>query len=237
VKRPPSLTVVMTMLAALLIHAQGPQSPVAIQPGPATTQLPKAALTQPTLRNGTPIKLKLDETLSSANARHGQKVEFDVLEEVKVAGVTVVPKGGLVCATVTEAEHKKSWGRCGKLTLSIDSVQLADGEKAPVLGKVGTHEVAEDGAVVVTILEFFVKAPLLPFIDGKEITLPRGFEVAAWVNGDMALDMTKFQPPTVPHVAGASSNVNIVVELEQQSQPVESQPKPVESRCAAQPQH
>ena len=54
---------------------------------------------------------------------------FEVLEEVKVNDVVVVPKGGVAWATVTVAESKKRMGRGGKLDMNIDSVRLVDGEK------------------------------------------------------------------------------------------------------------
>jgi hypothetical protein len=202
-----SLTVVMAMLTAPLAYAQDQPAPVAAQPKPTPTQLTKPAPTKPTLEDGTPVKLRLDETLSSANCHVGQTVEFDVLEEVKVGEVTVVPKGAVAWATVTEAEHKKSMGSGGKLNVNIDAVRLADGEKAALRavqgGKGGGHVGAMTGAIVATSIVFFPAAPLFLFIHGKDITIPKGTEVTAFVNGDVPLDMAKFQPATPAPAAAA----------------------------------
>ena len=204
-KRATSLTVVMAMLTAPLAYSQDQQAPAATQPKPVPTQVTTPAPTKPTLEDGTPVKLRLDETLSSSNAHVGQTVEFDVLEEVKVGEVTVVPKGGLAWATVTEAEHKKSMGRGGKLNVNIDSVRLADGEKAALRavqgGKGGGHVGAMTGAIVATSIVFFPAAPLFLFIHGKDITIPKGTEVTAFVNGDVPLDIAKFQPTPAPAAA------------------------------------
>lgn len=52
------------------------------------------------LEDGTPIKLRLTRNLSSADATTGDLVDFEVLEDVKVKDVIVVPRGGLALATI-----------------------------------------------------------------------------------------------------------------------------------------
>jgi hypothetical protein len=84
------------------------------------------------LEDGTPIKLRLTRNLSSADATTGDRVDFEVLEDIKVKDVIVVPRGGLALATVTEAQHKRRMARGGKLDVNIDDVRLTDGEKAPL---------------------------------------------------------------------------------------------------------
>lgn len=223
-KRATSVTVVMALLVGPLAQAQSSPSPTTSQAKPiTTTQVTKPAPTKPTLEDGTPIKLRLGETLSSANAHVGQTVEFEVLEEVKVGEVTVVPKAAVAWATVTEAEHKKSMGRGGKLNVNIDSVRLADGEKAALRavqgGKGGGHVGAMTGAIVATSIVFFPAAPLFLFIHGKDITIPKGTEVTAFVNGDVPLDMAKFQPPSATPAAGAMVVVADKTTLEITSSP------------------
>ena len=48
---------------------------------------------------------------------------------------------------------------------------------------------------------------------GKDITIPKGTEVTAFVQGDMKLDMAKFGvPPVGPAVAPANAMASITVE-------------------------
>jgi len=148
------------------------------------------------LEDGTPIKIRLTRNLSSADATTGDRVDFEVLEDVKVKDVIVVPRGGLALATITEAEHKRRMARGGKLNVNIDDVRLADGEKAPLRAvketQGGGHTGAMTGAIVATAIVFFPAAPFFLFMHGKDITIPKGTEITAYVNGDIPLDPKRF---------------------------------------------
>ena len=148
------------------------------------------------LLDGTPVKLRLSQSISSADAKVGQEVPFEVIEEVKVDDVVVLPKGATAIANVTEAEHKKSMGRAGKLNVAISYARLADNEKAALRAikeaKGGGHVGAMTGAIVATSIVFFPAAPLFLFVHGKDITIPQGTEITAFVDGDMHLDMSHF---------------------------------------------
>ena len=150
------------------------------------------------LEDGTPIKLRLTRNLSSADEKTGDRVDFEVLEEVRVKDLLIIPRGGIAWATVTEAQAKRRMARGGKLNVNIDDVRLNDGEKAPLRAvkeaKGGGHTGAMTGAIVGTAIVFFPAAPLFLFMHGKDITIPKGTEITAYVNGDIPLDPAKFQP-------------------------------------------
>lgn len=198
-----SLPLFVLVLSCSLIAAQEPQAPAT----PAPTVAPQAAsagLPPPhTVLDGTPVKLRLSQSISSAEAKVGQEVPFEVVEDVKVDDVVVLSKGAVAIANVTEAEHKKSMGRAGKLNVSISYARLTDNEKIALRAvkeaKGGGHVGAMTGAIVATSIVFFPAAPLFLFIHGKDITIPQGTEIAAFVDGDMHLEMARFggAPPTV----------------------------------------
>src|SRR5712691_9188305 len=204
-------------LSALLVcpnfaqsPAQSPQETKAQQ----TPQKPEAPpLKQPLafgLEDGTPIKLRLTRNLSSADATTGDRADFEVLEDVKVKDVIVIPRGGIAWATITEAQHKRRMARGGKLNVNIDDVRLTDGEKVPLRAvketKGGGHTGAMTGAIIGTAIVFFPAAPLFLFMHGKDITIPKGTEITAYINGDIPLDPKKFQTETaVKPEAGATT--------------------------------
>jgi len=177
---------------------------------------PRAAVPN-TLLDGTAVKLRLAENLTSATAKTGDQVPFEVTEEVDVDGVPVIAKGGQALATVTDASPKKSMGRGGKLDVNVDSVRMIDGEKAQLRAvqdnKGGGHVGAMTGAMVATSIVFFPAAPLFLFVHGKDIVIPQGTEVTAFVQGDMKLDMAKFAPaPPVGAVVATASASALTIE-------------------------
>ncbi len=159
--------------------------------------------------DGTAIKLRLSENISSETTKTGDQIPFEVIDEVLVQGIVVIPKGAQALATVTDAEPKRRMGRGGKLDVNVDSVRLEDGEKAQLRavkdGKGGGHVGAMTGAMVATAIVFFPAAPLFLFMHGKSVDIPKGTEVTAFVQGDMHLVMANFAAGTaVPTLAGGA---------------------------------
>jgi hypothetical protein len=152
------------------------------------------------LEDSTPVKLRINRNISSADAQVNETVDFEVLEEVKVHDVVVIPRGGTAWATVTEAQPKRRMGRAGKLNINIDNVRLASGEKVALRAvkdvKGGGHQGAITGAIVATSIVFFPAAPLFLLVHGKDITIPKGTEITAYINGDIPLDPKKFTAQT-----------------------------------------
>jgi hypothetical protein len=148
------------------------------------------------LTEDTPIKLKLTRTMSSSDAKLNDKVDFEVLEDIKLGEVLIIKQGAMAIATVTEAQPKRRMARGGKLNMNIDYVQLIDGEKVPLRavkgGSGGGHTGAMTGAIVATSIIFFPAAPFFLFMHGKDITIPKGTEITAYVAADTALDPEKF---------------------------------------------
>jgi len=148
------------------------------------------------LEDSTPVKLRLQRTISSADAHVDERIDFDVLEEIKVNDILVIPKGSIAWGTVTEAQPKRRMGRGGKLNVNIDAVRLADGERAALRGakdmKGGGHTGAMTGGIVATSIVFFPAAPLFLLMHGKDISIPKGTEITVYINGDMELNPSKF---------------------------------------------
>jgi hypothetical protein len=184
----------------------------------AEGQQPAASESRPfVLEDGTPIKLRLSQTVSSADAHVNDLVEFEVLEDVMVGDVVVIPKGAAALGTVTEAVPKRRMARGGKLEIVMDSVRLSDGQKAPLRAvkeaKGGGHAGGMTVGIVATAIVFWPAAPLFLLMHGKDITFPKGTDVPTFVNGDMKLDPAKFQQAqggsTQPVAISAASNLAI----------------------------
>jgi hypothetical protein len=168
---------------------------------PQKTPSPVAAVSTPPLagfgiEDGTPVKLRLTRNLSSGTDKKGDTVDFEVLEDVNVQGVIVAPRGGVAWATITDAQPKRRMGRGGKLDVNIDTLRLKDGEKIALRAvkdnKGGGHVGAMTGAMVATGIIFFPAAPLFLFMHGKDIDIPKGTEITAYVAGNIPLEKSKF---------------------------------------------
>jgi len=203
------------ILLGLLSLSFAPESSIAQQP----TQAIQAQPTQTdftsakgfVLEDQTPVRLRLNRTISSADAHVGDTVDFEVLDDITLNGTLVIPKGGLAFATVTEAQAKRRMARGGKLDINIDYVKLVSGEKAALRAvkdvKGGGHTGGMVGGMVATSLVFFPAAPFFLFMHGKDISIPKGTEITAYLNGDMRLDIAKYAlTPTPQQAAKASDN-------------------------------
>src|SRR5258708_10207833 len=192
-----SLIVVCFMLSTVLAQSSSPPPPS------SRSQLANAQPTAPSkgfaLQDGTAVTLRLGRSLSSADANAGDRVDFEVAEEVSVNRIVVIPKDSRASGTVIAAHKKRRMGRAGKLDVSIDGVELADGERATLRavkeGQGGSHTGIMAGGMVATSLIVWPVAPVFLLMRGKDVTIPRGTEVTAYVSGDVKLDLPKFQPP------------------------------------------
>jgi hypothetical protein len=181
-----------------------------VQEVPAVSSKTDAAA-QISLLDGTAIKLRMNRTVSSADASVGQPVDFTVVDDIAVSGATVIPKGSAAMGKVTEAQPKRRMGRAGKLEIVLTYVRLADQETVPlravkeVKGK--NAAVGMTVGIVATGVLFFPAAPLFLLIKGKDITVPEGAEVIAYVDGDRKLEAAKFAPKTESAATAATPPV------------------------------
>ena len=79
--------------------------------------------------DGTPIKLQLAESVSSAHARPGDQLDFVVVRDVSVEGRTVISAGTVASGSVTAVKGRRLLGIGGKVALKLNSVALTNGER------------------------------------------------------------------------------------------------------------
>jgi hypothetical protein len=200
----------IALLLCPILVAQTPISTTSSTPlKPTASSAGSVAVKPNTLLDGTPIKLRIGRTISSADAKVGEHIDFEVLDEVQVMGVVIIAKGATASGTVTSAESKRRMGRGGKLELTLDYVRLVDNEKAALTatagGKGGSHTGAMIGAMVATSFFTLGGSALFLLMHGKDIRIAKGAETTAYVSGDMSLDLAKFATPAP---VGAPSTEN-----------------------------
>jgi hypothetical protein len=195
-------TKVLLLILTLLmpsVAVSSPRGPQDIPPGvlKKTAQAPPSdqVVKEPPafgIEDATPVKLRTTRNISSADARVGDTIDFEVLEDLKVKDVIVIPRGGTAWGTVTEAQSKRRMGRGGKLGINIDNVRLSSGEKAALRAVKETAGGGHKAVIALTSIVLSPAAPLIFLIHGKDIVIPKGTEITAYVNGDVSLDPKKF---------------------------------------------
>jgi hypothetical protein len=184
----------------------GLQPPAAKQPTRERTHYddPRSAPAAPAqtgptafaLANNTAIRLKLNKTISSATAHVGDAVELEVVEDVIVDGVTVLPVGWKVNGAIAEAEPKKRFGHGGKLAFSITSMTLADGEQV----KVRCYQEASGSSNTSA-------DSVIPLSSGKDVTIPKDVEFTALVDGEARLKREGFDHPKTSPTSSPATTV------------------------------
>lgn len=148
-------------------------------PVPIRTEVPAF-----TLRNDTPVRVKLQKTITSATAHIGDPVEFEIVEDVVLDGVSVLVKGSRVNGVIAEAEAKKRFGHAGRLAFRITSLQLANGQSV----KVRCYQEASGSSNTSS-------DAVLPLASGKDVSILQDLEFKVLVDGDFPLKRESFTAP------------------------------------------
>lgn len=177
-----------------------PQNPVQIS---QTTQKPlppdaSSATKKPLapmefgLADGTPVKLKFKQTVSSKTANAGDPVEFEVVENVKIGNRIVIAKGGTAKGVVASVQRSGMLGRKGKLDVAVKEVQLVTGERVTLRASKESGGGNSGGIIAVAVLV----SPLALLFKGKNVTYEAGTEIEAFVDGNFELEQARFAPVT-----------------------------------------
>jgi hypothetical protein len=159
---------------------------------------------------GTKLRVRLEQSISSATAEEGQVVELAVADAVKIGNAVVFPEGARVIGTITEAQEKRRMGRAGKLDFSIDRVKAADDQWIPVrytLNKKSgeSHGVRTGVLTAGAAVVFWPAAPFFLLMTGKDITINKGVTLEVFTDTDHYVGAA---PPTVA-AASASAPASI----------------------------
>lgn len=150
--------------------------------------------------DGTPVLIRLGRTLTSNDAHVDDPVAFYVLEDVKASGGTVViSKGAEARGHVSEVLAARRIGRRGKLDLTVDSVQLVNGERIAVRADHAAEGKSSTGnmAAALTTTAVLVGAPIASLWllkHGQNTEVPVGSSFFVYTTGDIKTDLSKNQP-------------------------------------------
>jgi len=139
---------------------------------------------------GTPVRLRLNHALSSSDSHAADRVEFRVDQDVAVGGAIAITKNSLAWGSVAEAAPRGRMAHSGRLSVNIRAVCLADGRQATLRGtNPNSAAVVHPHSASETESAFAIPAwPILVFMLGKDINIPAGTEVTAYLDAPVQVD-------------------------------------------------
>jgi hypothetical protein len=135
------------------------------------------------LKEGTDVKLRFAQELSSKTSSEGDPVNFVLDEDIKVGDVVVARAGAKAVGTVTNAKKAGMMGKGGELNLRLDRLKVGD-NKVRLRGTKGKEGDSKTGTAVALTVLF---GPVGLIKHGKEITVKEGTPLGAYVDDDVTL--------------------------------------------------
>jgi hypothetical protein len=149
------------------------------------------------LEDGTVVKLRLVRDLFSSQVEDEEMIDFEVIEDVKVDGVIVIARGAKAEGTIVEAKAARRMGRSGRIGVRLDWAHMVSGKRAPIRAISARSNGSRVGGVArdmtVAAAFFFPAAPFFLLKKGKEMKIPKGTLMTAFIDGDVPLDRKKFE--------------------------------------------
>lgn len=170
-----SMALLITVACFSLPAQQMPQPNPSTPPPPTPSGL--------VLREGTEIKLKFAEAISSKTATVDDPVPMILDEDVKVGDVIVVKAGAKALATVSNAKKAGMMGKGGELNIRLESLRAGDAK----IHLRGTKAREGDDKLGATVALTVLFGPIGLIKHGKNIEIKEGTPLTAYVGDDITL--------------------------------------------------
>ena len=157
----------------------------------AVAQEPSAIPARLIIPDQTPVKLQLNESVSSAHARPGDRLDFIVVRDVNVEGFTVIPAGAVATGSVTGVKGKRFLGIGGNVALKLDSVELANGDRVGLHARLNIKGRSRTklmvAGMIATGFVFLPATPVFLLTRGHDSTVLKSTEITAYIDADTSV--------------------------------------------------
>ena len=144
------------------------------------------------LKEGTLVMLQTQEKMVSGQIAEGAPVRYKVVRDVVgPGGKLLVAYGDSAEGRVTRSRRRGMFGKAGQLEFTVDAATAVDGTRVPLRSQQQMAGKDNKGTVIATALLLTV---FTVFINGKDVELPAGTEVAAYVDHDTAISAPQEAP-------------------------------------------
>jgi len=180
--------------------AATPAGTEAAPAAPAATQADAAKPATATLKEGTEVKLKLAQGISSKTAAVGDPVELLLDEDIVVANAIVAQKGSRALAKVSDVKKAGMVGKGGALNLRLEYLKAGD-TRIKLRGAQGKAGDNKTGATVGLVVAFGIVGFMK---HGKQAEVKEGTPMQAFVDEDVQLAVLGPAPAAAPKSAPAT---------------------------------
>ena len=139
------------------------------------------------LKEGSEVKLKFADALSSKTANEGDPVNLILDEDIKVGDVIVAKAGCKAVGTITNAKKAGMMGKAGELNMRLEHLTVGD-DKVRLRGSKGKEGQGKEGTAVALTVLF---GPIGLIKHGKNVEVKAGTPLTAYVDNDIPLTPTK----------------------------------------------
>jgi hypothetical protein len=147
--------------------------------------VPEGKLT--VIPQGTSVQLQTLQTISSADAKKGDLLDFVVVKDVTVGGSTLIRAGTIARGSVVAVKGKRLLGIGGRITISLETVELVSGETIALRArkefKGNSHSKIMLAGFVAAGLVYLPAAPTLVLTRGEDSTVLKGTEITGFLDG------------------------------------------------------
>jgi hypothetical protein len=135
---------------------------------------------------GTEVRLKLLEKLSSSTSAEGDTFEVVTADEIDLPDGSVIPPGYPGLGEVTHAEHNGWVGKSGQLDIRIDYMKI-DGTRVHLRGNKGREGDSNTGNLIAATVLFGLVGLA---VHGHSVVYPAGTLLTAYVDTDADLPLS-----------------------------------------------
>lgn len=174
--------------APVATAAPAQAAPTALSPPMTQAEAPKTSVHLP---EGTQVRVRFEEPISSATAATGDTFSISTDEEIRLADGTVLPVGYRGKGEVTAAEKNGMLGKAGQLSVRLTYVKIG-GLRVRVRATKGAEGASGVTSTVVLTALF---GPLGLIKHGHNVVIQKGQTLTAYVDEDIDLPLPIAAPP------------------------------------------
>jgi hypothetical protein len=181
------LMIVLCLVSSNMLGQDAPATPLPTPTVASPAPAPQSELAPPMskflLKEGTDVKLKFADDLSSKTANEGDPVTLVLDEDLKVGDVVVAKAGCKAVGSITNAKKAGMMGKAGELNLRLEHLTVG-GQHVRLRGSKGKEGEGRVGTAVALTVLF---GPIGLIKHGKDVEVKAGTPLAAYVDDDIQL--------------------------------------------------